>query len=206
MKQVAMPERIKSLPTYGGKPIPFFVSMIDGKPDFRVVNALKVYECCYTKACFICGQKLGTYLAFVIGPMCTVSRISAEPPSHLECAQYAVKVCPFLAHPWMSRRVEGLPDDVREPPGAFAEYNPGCTAIWVTKSYRPIVHDGGLLFRIGEPTTWWWYKEGELASREDVVLAFDHGVRRFYELKAPADSVQLFEADLEKARKLWPMT
>jgi hypothetical protein len=214
MNTVKMPDRIAELAQDDkGRPVPFFVAWQDGKPDFRIVDPVKLYKCYYTHLCWICGQKLGTYLAFPIGPMCCVNRISAEPPSHLECAEYAAKVCPFLVQPKMVRREGGLPENIHAPPGVFFKENPGVTAIWVTKGFKPLLHHGNLLAMLGEPTQVLWYARGEKASREDVIEAFKAGVARFYE-RSGSDpefdrnvghfETKEFERDVERAKQYWP--
>ena len=60
--------------------------------------------------CWLCGQTLGKHMTFPIGPMCAITRTTAEPPSHLACAEYAVKACPFLSQPRMRRNERDLPE------------------------------------------------------------------------------------------------
>src|SRR5262245_39698608 len=85
----ARPPRIKRLPLDArGYPVPWFVAYVDGVPDFRIVDTPKIGVAWNKQRCWICGGQLGRYLAFAIGPMCAVNRVSSEPPSHLECAMY----------------------------------------------------------------------------------------------------------------------
>ena len=206
MKTVKIPERMRSLSRDDkGRPVPYFVTWGDGKPDFRVVNAVKMLECYQLKLCFICGLKLGTYQCFVIGPMSAVQRVSAEPPSHYECAHYAVQVCPFLAMPNKGYRDADLPDGTSTD-SRIPTHNPGVTAIWVTKSYDPFVQADGLLFRLGYPERVEWYREGRPASRSEVVGAFEYGAGRFYQIaeEEHPEAAQRFEADFEKAKHYWP--
>src|SRR5258706_13105104 len=81
---VIMPERIKNLPhdPERGYPIPFFVAYVNGKPDFRIADDEKRVRSVKERLCWICGEKLGRYLAFTIVPMCAITRPSAEPPMH----------------------------------------------------------------------------------------------------------------------------
>src|SRR5437764_29347 len=96
----ALPSRLKLLPVdERGFPVPWFVAWIDGKPDFRVVDQRKMAIAVSEKRCWVCGDFLGRYMAFVIGPMCAVNRVSSEPPSHRECAEFSVRACPFLTKP-----------------------------------------------------------------------------------------------------------
>lgn len=206
--EIVMPGRIARLKRDDkGRPVPYFVAWKDGVPDFKVVSAVKVSECAINRVCWICGEKLGKFLAFVIGPMCSVNRISAEPPSHFECAKYAAQACPFLAHPQMQRRDSKihLPDEVRDPPGIYFDRNPGVTLVWVTTDYKPFVHDGGLLFDLGEPTTWIWYAEGRLATRAEVSMSFETGLGKLYDIAESEDQLERFDRDLKKATAIWPI-
>lgn len=70
-----------------GYPIPEFVSNIDGKRDFRVVSLEHPANCVRHNVCWICGQCLDVWKAFVIGLLPAIRGISNEPPSHVECAE-----------------------------------------------------------------------------------------------------------------------
>src|SRR5215467_3774641 len=92
-----LPKRMLALPIDGrGYPVPWFVAWIRGEPDFRVIKPGGAEIAYHRNLCWLCGQRLGTYKTFVIGPMCTLNRVSAEPPSHRDCAEFAAKACPFL--------------------------------------------------------------------------------------------------------------
>lgn len=165
-----VPARLRHLPVDGrGYPVPFFVAWPDGKPDHRVADPEKIARAYNQRLCHLCGQRLGTYLAFVIGPMCGINRISAEPPDHRECAEWAVRACPFLSRPKMHRREAGLPENVRDPAGMMLTRNPGVTLLWVTKSYRLIREPGqGVLFAIGDPFDLVFYAEGRIATYTEI--------------------------------------
>lgn len=170
------PDRIRRLPIdQRGFPVPFFATWIDGKPDFRVVRPEKRSACFRHKHCWICGEPLGRYLAFAIGPMCVVNRTTSEPAQHLECAQFAAKACPFLTNPASRRRASGMPD-TDDMPGEPLLRNPGAVAVYVTRSYRPFDAGNGYLFRLGEPTAVHWYKHGEEATREQIDGAMASGL------------------------------
>jgi hypothetical protein len=159
-----------------GFPVPYFVRKIDGQWDFRVVDPDRLVKCHRYNQCWLCGERLGQYLAFVVGPMCSVNRISSEPPSHLECAEYAVRACPFLTKPRMRRNDKDLPHDGWTP-GLAIEHNPGATLIWVTKSYHAVKDGlGGVLFQFDDPISVQWYAEGRAARRDEILAAFDKGL------------------------------
>ena len=174
-----IPRRMQGLPADDrGYPVPFFVAWIDGKPDFRVVGQGRISECHNKKKCWLCGEPMGRFKAFVIGPMCAVNRVSSEPPSHLECAIFAAQACPFLTLPKAQRREATLPDGAVPPAGIGIKRNPGVALIWVTETYKPFVpmQGGGVLFQIGEATTALWFAEGRPATRAEVLESINTGL------------------------------
>ena len=158
-----------------GYPVPWFVQWIEGKPDFRVMDAEKRIRAVREARCWTCGDILGTRFAFVIGPMCAINRISAEPPSHRECAEYSVRACPFLTMPKMVRRENDLPDGYENPGGLMISRNPSVALLWFTRGYRVIKAEPTFLFRIGDPFETAWYKEGRPASRAEVLESIESG-------------------------------
>lgn len=169
MMIVPKPSRIAALPTdHRGYPVPWFVAWIDGKPDFRVIAPGKIETALMQCKCWICGGQLGKYVAFVIGPMCAINRVSAEPPSHKDCAEYAAKACPFLSMPKMKRREDGLPAEAMNPAGCMIKRNPGVTLVWVTLRYKAFQTKEGFLFEVDDPTETQWYAHGRPATLEEV--------------------------------------
>lgn len=175
-----LPPRIESLQVdKRGYPVPWFVQWVDGEPDFRVVDGDKFTAAIRFERCWICGGALGKYRAFLVGPMCTVNRISSEPPSHRDCAEFAVEACPFLANPEMRRRENGLPEGVTDSAGIMITRNPGVTALWITKGYRvfqPGVGQPGYLVEMGSPLEVVWYARGRAATRKEILDAFEAGL------------------------------
>lgn len=204
-----LPARLADLArTREGYPVPWFVAWIDpvdGReraglhepltperlaslydarvvlPDFRIIGAGKLGHAHERGLCWICGNvRHRRRNAFVVGPMCAVNRISAEPPSHPECATYAAQACPFLANPTMVRRQGHRPAAAGKPAGEMIERNPGVALVWVTKSYETVADrtpDGspGMLFRMGDPLATLWYAHGRSATRAEVLASFESG-------------------------------
>jgi hypothetical protein len=171
--------RIAKLPVdERGYPVPFFVSWIKGKPEFRMADSQKLRSCLIAHLCWVCGEKLGKEKTFAIGPMCAVNRVSAEPPSHLECCEWSVRGCPFLAKPQMKRREDELTEaNKKNVAGIMIERNPGVTGLWTTKSYTKFSDGmGGQLLRIGDPLYVSWWREGRPATRAEVLESIDTGV------------------------------
>lgn len=192
------PASVLSLPRdVRGYPVPWFVKWFGGRPDFRVIDAPKFDRALAGRRCWICGDRLGRYLAFVVGPMCTVNRISSEPPSHRACAIYAATHCPFLTTPRMHRQDHNLPVH-RDPAGIMLEHNPGVCAVWVTLRFRLAHVRNGRLIEMGEPTDVLWYRDGRVATRAEVIEAMNKGMPKLVELcRSEKD-----HADLDDQAKL----
>ena len=162
-----MPLRVARLPAdSAGWPVPWFVWRKDGELDFRCL-------------CWICGEKMGVYCAFVLGPICAVNRVSREPPSHRECAEYNARLRPFRTTPKMHRRTRGLSEECHELGGMPIQRNAGVTLLWVTRSYWPVGDgEGKAIFRIGppEPGGILFFRKGRRASRAEVLESIETGM------------------------------
>jgi len=112
-----MPPRIASLARdHRGFPVPWFVQWFrngepaaygEGEPD--VMDHSKLTYAIRVQRCWVCGGPLGKHLVFVLGPMCAVNRVTAEPPCHFECAEFSAMGCPFLTRPRMRRNRHEMP-------------------------------------------------------------------------------------------------
>jgi len=202
-----MPQRIRALPVdERGYPVPWFVARIDGRPEFRVADTSKLVAAVRQRLCWVCGQGLGRHLAFLLGPMCAVNRVSSEPPCHRECAVYSARACPFLARPHMERREGGLPEETSHA-GHMLTRNPGAVAVWLTRS-RGVYGDGrgGVLFRVGPPEEVLWFAEGRPAIRAEVLASMETGLPLLLEAarQEGAAAVAELERLYEIARRLIP--
>ena len=182
-RPVPIPQKMKHLPIdpKWNLPIPWFVAWIDGKPHFPVVDGAKWMRAVTHDLCWICGKSLTNNPVFVIGPMCGVNRVSAEPPCHLCCAVYAAQACPFLSTPGMKRMdVSGL--GAVEAAGFGLKRNPGCCGVSITTSYEIFNAHNGPLIRIGEPIHVNWFAEGRSATREEIQASITSGLPSLMEM------------------------
>jgi len=182
-----------------GYPVPFFVAWVDGKPDFRCMTS-GAWEACVTdRRCWICGGILGRFKAFVLGPIGCLTLTSPEPPSHRQCALFAVQACPFLVRPHAQRREARMPAEAEEPAGLMLKGNPGLVVLWTTTDYRPFrvgagIGREGLLLKVGDPVPseglceelmvepW---MQGRPASREEFRAALHEDVEELCATVAP---------------------
>lgn len=147
-------------------------------------------------------------MAFVVGPMCAVNRISADPPSHRDCATYSAQVCPFLANPTMRRRpITGI-DNTTAPPGHFLQRNPGVALVWTTRKYTVSRVDNGWLYNMTAPTAVEWWAHGRPATRTEVLTSMATGLpelKRLCHLDAnPDQSLQQLANAMKTAIALAP--
>jgi hypothetical protein len=188
---VPVPGRMGYLPRDSrGYIIPWFVQWRNGLPLFPVMDARKWRLAVAKELCWVCGEQLGRFKAFVAGPMCTINRIASDPPSHLECATYSAMVCPYLSTPRMGRvpeRVIGEP--IQAPSGYHSDDNPGAVAIWVTRVCGVEYMHNGPLISFGDPESVTWWAHGRKATAAEAKEAFDKGAARLHavaELDGPA--------------------
>lgn len=172
-----MPRGIAALPVHKGWPVPWFVAWFDGVPDFRVIDAKRQHQALKGKRCLVCGRPLtpGQPFAFPLGPMCAINRTTAEAPSHVECADWSARACPFLARPNMKRRENDLPVEREEPAGVGIRRNPGVTLVWVTRTFKTFNAPGGQLIEIGTPTEVRAYREGRRATPQEIMDSITSG-------------------------------
>jgi hypothetical protein len=166
-----LPERMKDLPLDDrGYPVPWFVQWIDGAPEFRVMDREKWKRAVQERLCWVCGQKLGSYLCFVLGPMCGVTRHTVEPPLHLECARWSAINCPFLARPHMERREHEklMEAGVKTMGGCPIYRNPGVALLWITHSYVIERVENGYMIMVGPAIEVEWWADAKPASRRQV--------------------------------------
>lgn len=196
---IPMPKPIRALriDPIRRMPVPWFVTWIDGKPEFRVADGRKFALALEARLCWVCGTRIRDRMAFVLGPMCTVTRTSAEPPCHIECAVFSVRACPFLSRPKMERREGGIPEGAGCA-GHMITRNPGVGCVWGTTVYTPFRDGPGVLLNVGDPirdmVSWW--AEGRKATRAEVEASIDSGLPILREM-AEKDGPRAV-ADLER--------
>lgn len=209
-----LPSRLRKLPVDArGYPVPWFVAWVpnpNGGPDvpeFRAMDGRKFRDAVQQRLCWVCGEPLGRWLAFPIGPMSVITRTISEPPSHLECAEWSVRNCPFLSEPKMVRRYDNLPADAEEPAGHGIKRNPGVIAIWSTRSYE-LFNDGTgkALITIGEPERVTWWCEGRAATREEVDASVTSGypILHTAALRDGAVAVEMLDKAVRRAQVWFP--
>lgn len=224
-----LPKRMRQLPLdEAGRPVPKFVEWVEGKPDFRLMSMPALGAAVRRKLCWVCGEPLGRLAAFVSGPMCVVNLISAEPPSHYECALYSATHCPFLNNPDKGRREAHMAEGSYEV-AAMIKRNPGVTALIVTGHWEWMfdpLGSKGVLFKIGsklpgvaemrraapqrlKPTVVVerveWYSRGREATADEVAASIESGLPILREAcKENAYAHDMLDHDIERAQQWLP--
>lgn len=210
-----LPGRLARLPIDDrGYPVPWFVAWFDAPdgrpvPDFRVVDSVKFVRAVKEKRCWVCGEPLGVWLAFPIGPMCAITRTTSEPPCHLECATWSARNCPFLVNPARGRDTnKPLPPDGVEAAGFGLRRNPGVTCVWLTRSFEVFkVSDGnaGVLITIGDPSHVTWFREGRAATVEEIETSITSGFPALLSVAQAqgAFAVEELGRQYKRAERLW---
>jgi hypothetical protein len=199
-----LPERMQDLPiSASGYPIPYFVKWFDGVPDFRILDPEKIIDCVENRKCWCCGKDMDT-IAFVAGPGMVINFSSAEPPSHPECAEFAVKACPFMRYPKAQRRETDMPEASTDyAPGALLVDNPGVSVVFHTTGYQIIQADeSGFALQAFPPSKVDWYSEGKLMTREEARKALHKRVRDMKEALSPLSKGENHTIDLMALRGL----
>lgn len=175
------PTHMASRPLHRGYPVPYFVGWVDGLPEFRVADRHKHEMCRMHEFCWCCGKPLGTHRVLVTGPMALLTKITAEPPSHRACAEYALQACPHLVHPHAKRREAGMPEKRSSPAGTLVTTNPGVALAW-EGDYEFVKRQDGWLIELKEPVVLDWWTRGRRATREEALAGLEASVSRVKQL------------------------
>ena len=209
IRHIPIPDHLKGRPISAtGNLIPWFVPRdLDGEPIAQAADPDKLRRAHLYKLCWCCGEPLGAHKAFLLGPMCMVNRITAEPPNHESCAEYAVRACPFLINPRMKRNPT-TPEEHKLPPaGIMLKRNPGAVAIWITHTYLPFRDpNGGMLFSVGDPISIRFFREGRPATRTEILESINTGMPFLLGLAARENARAVLELfrQYNRALKLVP--
>lgn len=194
----ALPARMRALRVFRGYPVPWFVAYPNGQdePEFRAADGDKWARAVKHRLCWVCGQSLGSYLAFVLGPMCGVTRTTSEPACHRECAEWSIHNCPFLTRPHMTRRDANMPEGIVDAPGCPLHRNPGVSLLWITRGFSLFrAADNRQLISVGDPVEVEYFAEGRRAYRSEVEESIAGGLPALMELAQAEGSAAV--ADLQ---------
>lgn len=201
-----VPKEMEHLPVdERGYPVPFFVAWVEGRPEFRASMRAAVQACVKHNVCWVCGFPLRGESVFTIGPMCSINRVSSEPPAHANCARYSALACPFLSRPHMDRRENDLPEGIQAGAGFSIRRNPGVTLLWFAREFQVENHPKGRLWRFTRrPIGVEWYCRGRAATRREVLDAIESGYPELERASKLDGSARMLENWRAKAMQLVP--
>jgi hypothetical protein len=193
-----MPARMKGRPfDHRGFPVPWFVTRKTdaGLWDFQVVEATRKDEAIRHRKCWVTGEPLGRAVAFVIGPMCIINRVSSDPPIIPEVAEWSARICPFLSRPLAKRpHFDGNQMDT---PGLMVADNPGLCAVWVTRGYA--YGRTGLFRLLDDPVRVSWWRNGrEVTGTEEAQAIYEARAEKLRQMAADEGSFALQEFERMK--------
>ena len=191
------PGRIGRLPLdRRGIPVPWFVSWRDGTPYFPVVDHEKLKTAWSEELCWVCGDKLGSYRGWVMGPMSVIEGATPEPPSHHECAVFSACHCPHLSTPAAKYKENVDPVPGHAPQANISKIRSGVVAIWMTKGRgaTPFKAGSGTLFRLNPASRIEWYARGRPANLAEVQAA----IARVRPVLQEAAEVERRQAEFER--------
>ena len=136
-RDVPKPPHIEALETDPrGYPIFYTVQPPEGAPlNFRAINPMHIVKAARYRLCGLCGTALPYWIWFTGGEESIEHREFGEPAMHLECLEYALLVCPFLAGRHEPKHAAPDPDH-------FVKYEhieaqrPTRVALYRTRDYR----------------------------------------------------------------------
>jgi len=168
LSKIHTPDRIKAMrKDERGYPIPHTVQWIDGKPDFRVIDPQKWMHAVNNCMCGVCGQKIEGVMAFVGGESSIANRFFTDLSMHTECAEYALKVCPFIAAPKFSYLLnsEGIQQGEMTVISSVSDKRPSRFGLGLTTGYklaRLMPQDDLVIWADPFITIEWWQKGAKL--------------------------------------------
>lgn len=123
MLKIDIPESLSHLQRDSrGYPIPYFVPVVNGIPEFKYQDPKKHATAIKYKKCCICGKRLlrGQYW-FISGPKGFENCVDSHAPMHESCARFALLACPHLYLEKTHRVAEGIASVVqlRDKPNTF---------------------------------------------------------------------------------------
>ncbi|MGA0601436.1 hypothetical protein ACO2Q3_12100 [Caulobacter sp. KR2-114] len=171
-----MPARVARLPVdHRGFPVPWFVAWRDGAPQFPVIDAGKLALAWTAERCWVCGEALGAWRGWIVGPLSALEGATPEPPSHCDCAGFAVTACPHLASAdaRFAENADAAPGHVAQ--ANVSRLRTDATGIWVTRGRGATAMraGGGVLFRLEPPQRLEWWARRRPATGQDVRAALD---------------------------------
>jgi len=186
MKTIAVPDQMSHLPIdpKRGLPIPWFVPIVNGVPNWLAASGEKQWNCAAGRKCWVCGQPaLARPMFFVGGPLVLCNGVTSEGWCHQACAEYSVQACPYLANPAHGR---GVVDGAVIPDGYVPDH-PHAVCVIAVQSVGVAINDGGLLWQFEQEDVVdvrWWCRGVRQVNDDEVDVAISLADSRLRSLAA----------------------
>ena len=175
-QSVPMPPSIAERPKDArGFPITF-VTLIqsDGRPDFTSIDGEKILRCMNEALCGLCGQGWPSssnspegsrrsddhLIAFIGGPLSCANQNFLDPPMHVECARYAMQVCPHIVIPTSRYAKSKAGHEGRVEFVGVHPDRPEKFGLYITDKCRVVSYLGQPLFQAADPIDITWSTHG----------------------------------------------
>lgn len=103
LAEVPVPDRLKDRPRFKGFLTPYIADSSDGEQGEKggivvlgKADPIRWAECVEERKCAMCGERLDYWIAFIGGVRSVRFRSFLDPAMHIECAEYAMSVCPWM--------------------------------------------------------------------------------------------------------------
>lgn len=128
-RSVPVPKKMRALARdRRGYPVPFIILRdTDGRPHYTINDSVRHRKCLTEMRCPICGTRLDKPFWLVGGPLSVFHEHGAflDTGLHYECMRYALQVCPYLAAPVYSGRIDTVTiKPEKTPPGCQVLLDP----------------------------------------------------------------------------------
>jgi hypothetical protein len=133
--------------------------------------------------------------------MCVVNRVTSEPPSHRDCAEYAAQVCPFLTRPRQKRDKKDMPV-IGGVAGIPIDRNPGAVCLYETPKATPFKALAGTLFQLGPPDQIDWWASGRKATRAEIETSIETGYPQLFDMAVKDGPEAIAELERMKAQAM----
>lgn len=95
-----VPESMRNLPVFEGRPVPWYTSWSDHKPELGSgMLQEKLRRALTRRLCIVCGQDHEPPAAFVGDATLGIEQVARVPVADVECAQWVARYAEFLPQP-----------------------------------------------------------------------------------------------------------
>lgn len=161
-RSMEVPEHMKDNAVYKGLVVPYTTLIVDDKPQFKMINNERVWECKRDGLCSLCGKPLDYWKAFMVTEKEAESRIIFENPNHEDCLKYAFNVCPWLFYSKAtyadisSGQLNGIDVVSSHPDRELSNQRPPKFGVYITNRYENVMRGQYRVCKVGKAKRLEW--------------------------------------------------